>query len=98
MNAAFEAWADENGFSIRHHAQLGYDSRYTRDAWSAWQACRKLAIAEFENIRSAGENLSNCAFNLAQRSPGEFAERDAKSLDEARKRWDLAVAARKVVR
>lgn len=52
---------------------------------------RRLAAAEFEKIRNAGDLLANCAFNLAQRSPGEFTARDAKSLDEARKRWDEAI-------
>lgn len=46
--------------------------------------------AEMAGVLNAGAQLSNCAFNLAQRDPGEFTQRDADALDRARKDWDAA--------
>lgn len=44
-------------------------------------------------VRVAGERLASCAFNLAQRNPGQFTERDIETLDYARKEWDAAIIA-----
>jgi hypothetical protein len=47
--------------------------------------------ADAERLRHAGAMLSNCAFNLAQRKPGEpLTEADIRALDESRKAWDAA--------
>lgn len=52
--------------------------------------------AEVERLRHAGAMLSNCAFNLAQRNPGQFTARDIEALDRSRKAWDEAVAMARV--
>lgn len=45
-------------------------------------------------LRHAGAMLSNCAFNMAQRKPGEpLTEGDIRALDESRKAWDAAIKA-----
>ena len=46
-----------------------------------------------EALRHAGAMLSNCAFNLAQRNPGQFTARDIEALDKCRKAWDEAIRA-----
>lgn len=47
-----------------------------------------------EALKHAGAMLSNCAFNLAQRKPGEpLTEADIRALDESRKAWDAARSA-----
>lgn len=43
LKAAFETWAEDNGFTLHPHTRLVYDSRYTRDAWSGWQGHAALA-------------------------------------------------------
>lgn len=53
-----------------------------------------LAVREaIEPLKHAGAMLSNCAFNLAQRDPGQFTERDIEALDSSRKAWDAAIRA-----
>lgn len=44
----------------------------------------------YQRLINAGAALANCAFNLAQRNPGEFTARDIVALDQARKDWDAA--------
>ena len=44
-----------------------------------------------DSLRLAGAALANCAFNLAQRNPGQFTTRDIEVLDKARKDWDAAI-------
>jgi hypothetical protein len=46
-----------------------------------------------DRLLQAGAALANCAFNLAQRGPGEFTARDIKALDQCRRAWDAARAA-----
>lgn len=46
-------------------------------------------------LRAAGGQLANCAFNLAQKST--LTEADRKSLDECRRQWDEIVAAQYAV-
>ena len=61
------------------------------DALAAIEAARveaKKLRADILAVRAAGAILSNCAFNLAQRNPGQFTARDIMALDDARKRWD----------
>lgn len=60
-----------------------------------WQAGFNAGIAEggkdAYRLRHAGAMLSNCAFNLAQRNPGQFTARDIEALDSSRKAWDAAI-------
>jgi hypothetical protein len=49
-----------------------------------------LPAAAFERLRTAGNLLSNCAFNLAQQKGLALSPRAAQSLDECRKEWDAA--------
>jgi hypothetical protein len=49
--------------------------------------------AAVERLRHAGAMLSNCAFNMAQRKPGEpLTDSDIRAFDESRKAWDAAIA------
>lgn len=46
---------------------------------------------EVRLLLNAGGALSNCAFNLAQRNPGQFTARDIETLDASRLVWDAAL-------
>jgi hypothetical protein len=41
-------------------------------------------------LKSAGDALSNCAFNLAQKAGEVLTQREADTLDRCRKEWDAA--------
>lgn len=57
------------------------------------QEATRQAMERIEAVRQAGAVLSNCAFNLAQRNPGQFTARDIEALDSARKAWDDSLRA-----
>ena len=57
------------------------------------QEAARQAMERIEAMRHAGAMLSNCAFNLAQRNPGQFTARDIEALDSSRKAWDEALRA-----
>ncbi|PZQ69585.1 MAG: hypothetical protein DI563_19390 [Variovorax paradoxus] len=91
-----EAWMTINGAGGKMLAK-GYTERLytapppTADALAAIEAARVEAEklrADILVVRAAGAMLSNCAFNLAQRNPGQFTARDIMALDDARKSWD----------
>ena len=46
---------------------------------------------EVRMLINAGGALSNCAFNLAQRNPGQLTARDIETLDVSRLAWDAAL-------
>ena len=84
---------------INRHADGWGDTRAMMEAWLAANAAEavRLERERTEAIRHAGAMLSNCAFNLSFRNPGQFTARDIESLDESRKAWDAAIRARSEV-
>ena len=44
----------------------------------------------FNRLKTAGQLLSNCAYNLAQKPGQPLPERTAKSLRECQTEWDAA--------
>lgn len=70
------------------HENHGRNDERTMKAREEFYDALRAAI---ERLRHAGAMLSNCAFNLAQRNPGEFIAQDIQALDRARKAWDEAL-------
>lgn len=91
--------AAEGAEKYKAAGQADHKACVARDAVEA--AIRKYGQAmaeharrvEVARLRHAGAQLSNCAFNLAQRNPGQFTTRDIDALDKARKNWDAAIRA-----
>ncbi len=50
-------------------------------------------IAERDALMIAGDDLANCAYNLAQRSGEVLSARSAVALDNARRKWDAVLSA-----
>lgn len=72
----------------------GYPEQYVQEYAKAYaQEAARQAMERLEPLRHAGAMLSNCAFNLAQRNPGQFTARDIEALDSLRKAWDEALRA-----
>lgn len=92
-----EQYADEQAL-IDHLDSLMDDGGQGGDKWEPAQAAIRGIIAarqpvgqDNSAIRLAGAQLSNCAFNLAQRD--HLTDPERRSLDESRKAWDAAIRA-----
>lgn len=87
-----------NSSSVRKGFEMGgyikEPAYYTAEQMHAYaDAVRAQAMEEIGPLRLAGAQLANCAFNLAQREPGQFTERDIEALHRSRKDWDAAIRA-----
>ena len=61
--------------------------------WNAATARESALIAERDALLIAGDDLANCAYNLAQRSGEVLSARSAVALDNARRKWDAVLSA-----
>lgn len=88
---------NENGRWVeapKHCDPAGYTPMWSYDHMRAFaQEAARQAMERIEPLRRAGAMLSNCAFNLVQRDPGQFTARDIEALDSSRKAWDEALRA-----
>ncbi len=103
---AFERDAEPMGFDLRRHECMvpepwsEYRDINTGHRWGGYLAATHAAtaresalIAERDALLIAGGDLANCAYNLAQRSGEVLSARSAVALDNARRKWDAALAA-----
>lgn len=75
-------------------AVAAWNDRKINEALHAILAHIDQQAEEIERLRSAGSKLANCAYNLAHRSGHVLTDRICQTLDERRKEWDAAIAAK----
>lgn len=87
------------GYLAATHAAAARESAliadYQRlmDKHNALHVNAQAVRVERDALLIAGDDLANCAYNLAQRSGEVLSARSAVALDNARRKWDAALAA-----
>ena len=69
------------------------DYQRLMDKHNALHVNAQAVRVERDALLIAGGDLANCAYNLAQRSGEVLSARSAVALDNARRKWDAALAA-----